>query len=83
MTYTITTDLVKGYIPYFPYVENNFLITVVNYRGHDNKLNRLQGKLNRRIEELVDLVEETNDYINNIGDRNVCRREVIREIKGK
>ncbi|WMM26682.1 hypothetical protein RBU61_08385 [Tissierella sp. MB52-C2] len=82
ITYTITTDSVKGSTPYFPYIESNFLITGVDYQGYDNKLNRLQGKLNRRVEELIDLVEETNDYINNIGDSLVRQIFTLRYING-
>ena len=82
ITYTITTDSVKGSTPYFPYIESNFLITGVDYQGHDNKLNRLQGKLNRRVEELIDLVEETNDYIINIGDSLVRQIFTLRYING-
>ncbi|MSU03553.1 hypothetical protein [Tissierella pigra] len=41
MTYTTTTDSVKEFTSYFLYIESNFLITGVDYQGHDNKLNRL------------------------------------------
>lgn len=80
--YTITTDSVKGSSPYFPYTERNFLITGVDYQGYDNKLNRLQRKLSRRIDELIDLVEETNDYINNIDDSLIRQIITLRYING-
>lgn len=80
--YTITTDSVKGSSPYFPYTERNFLITGVDHQGYDNKLNRLQRKLSRRIDELIDLVEETNDYINNIDDSLIRQIITLRYING-
>lgn len=62
LEYNIATDSVKGSSSYFPYTERNFLITGVEYEGHNNKLNKLQRKLNRRVEDLLDLVEEINNY---------------------
>lgn len=47
----------------------------MDYQGHDNKLSRLQRKFNRRVEELIDLVEEINDYIGEIKDSEI--RQII------
>jgi hypothetical protein len=82
LDYNITTDSVKGSSPYFPYIERNFLITGLDYQVHDNKLDRLQRKLNRRLEELIDLAEETNDYINDIDDSLVRQIFTLRYING-
>ncbi len=80
LDYNITTDSVKGSSPYFPYVERNFLITGLDYQVHDNKLDRLQRKLNRRVEELIDLVEETNNYIDEIKDSEIRQILILKYI---
>lgn len=82
LDYNITTDSVKGSSPYFPYIERKFLITGLDYQVHDNKLDRLQRKLNRRIEELIDLVEETYEYIDNIDDSLIRQIITLRYING-
>ena len=38
--------------------------------------------MNRRVEELIDLVEETNDYINDIDDSLVRQIFTLRYING-
>ena len=82
MDYSITTDSVKGSNPYFPYEERNFIIKGIAYKEYDNKINRLQRKLNRRVEELLDLVEETNEYIENIDDSLIRQILIFRYING-
>ena len=54
----------------------------MDYQVHDNKLDRLQRKLNRRIEELIDLVEETYEYIDNIDDSLIRQIITLRYING-
>ncbi|WP_353096334.1 hypothetical protein [Tissierella praeacuta] len=82
LDYNITTDSVKGSSPYFPYIERNFLITGLDYQVHDDKLDRLQRKLNRRVEELIDLVEETHDYINNIDNSEIRQIITLKYVNG-
>lgn len=82
LEYTITTDSVKGSNPYFPYEERNFTITGINYREYNKKAQRLQRKLNRKAEELIDLVEETYEYIDNIDDSQIRQVITLRYING-
>ncbi|MBU5439593.1 hypothetical protein KQI42_16380 [Tissierella sp. MSJ-40] len=78
----MTTDTVKGSSPYFPYVEHSIKIRGIDYKSHNDKIERLQRKLNRRVEELIDLVEEINDYMNNIDDSLIRRILTLRYING-
>lgn len=82
LDYIITKDTVKGSDPYFPYTERTFTITGADYQGHDVKLHRLQRRLKRRIDELIDLVEETNEYIENIDDSLVRQIITLRYVNG-
>lgn len=79
---TMTTDTVKGSSPYFPYVEHSIKIRGIDYKGYNEKIERLQRKLNRRVEELIDLVEDMNDYINNIDDSLIRQILTLRYING-
>ena len=82
LDYTITTDSVKGSNPYFPYEERNFTITGINENEYNQKTRRLQRKLKRRTEELIDLVEEMNRYIENIDDSLIRQIITLRYING-
>lgn len=81
LDYTITTDSVKGSDPYFPYNERPFTITGIS-KNYYRKIKRLQRKLNRRIEELMDLVEETNEFIESIDDSLIRQIIALRYING-
>ena len=82
LDYTIATDSVKGSSPYFPYTERNFKITGVDYQGYENKAERLQRRLDRRIAELIDVIDETYEYIENIGDSLIRQIISLRYING-
>jgi archaellum component FlaC len=82
LDYTITADSVKGSNPYFPYEERNFTITGINYGEHNKKTQRLKRKLNRKVEELIDLVEETYEYIDNIDDSLIRQIITLRYVNG-
>ena len=82
LDYTMTTVSVKGSNPDFPYEERNFKITGIDYETYNKKLNRLQKKLSRRVKELIDLVEETYEYIDNIDDSLIRQIISLRYING-
>lgn len=82
LDYTIETDKVRGSSSHFPYVQRSFTIEGVNYKEYSRKVKRLQGKLNRRMDELMDLVEETNEFIENIEDSLVRQIISLRYING-
>ncbi|MFU0784286.1 RNA polymerase subunit sigma-24 [Clostridium sp.] len=82
LDYVTVTDKVKGSSSHYPYVARNFTIEGIDYEGYENKVKRLQGKLQRRIDELIDMVEETNDYISNIDDSLVRQIISLRYVNG-
>jgi len=82
LDYTIATDSVRGSDNKFPYTERSFTITGIDYENYNRKIRRLQRKLNRRIDELVDLVEETYEYIDNIDDSLVRQIITLRYVNG-
>ena len=82
LDYTITTDSVKGSDSEFPYTERTFTITGIDYEEYNHRVRRLQRKLNKRVEELLDLVEEMNEYIENIDDSLVRQIITLRYING-
>lgn len=82
LDYTIATDSVRGSDNEFPYTERSFTITGIDYEDYNRKMRRLQRKLNRRIDELVDLVEETCEYIDNIDDSLIRQIITLRYVNG-
>ena len=82
LDYTISIDSVRGSNPSFPYTQRSFTIEGIDCEDYNRKIRRLQRKLNRRAEELLDLVEETNDYIENIDDSFIRQVITLRYING-
>ena len=76
---TIVADSVKGSSRNFPFIERNFKIEGLEY---NNKAKRLERKLIRRTEELLDTVTETNEFIENIEDSLVRQVISLRYING-
>jgi DNA-directed RNA polymerase specialized sigma subunit len=65
---TQTTDVVKGSTKYFPYNEKMFYVDGIDYQGYDKKVKRLKAQYQRRIDELMDKVEEAQEYIAKLED---------------
>ncbi|NLZ53111.1 MAG: RNA polymerase subunit sigma-24 [Thermoanaerobacteraceae bacterium] len=82
LDYVVTTDTVKGSTPYFPYIERNIKITGIDYKDYNRRLKRLQRMFRRRIEELMDLVEQANEYIGSIEDSLMRQILTLRYING-
>lgn len=82
LDYTISIDSVRGSNPSFPYTQRSFTIEGIDCEEYNRKIRRLQRKLNRRAEELLDLVEETNDYIENIDDSFIRQIISLRYVNG-
>lgn len=82
LDYIITKDSVKGSETHFPYIERKFTITGIDFQSHNKKLYRLKKRLKRRVEELIDLIEETNEYIENIDDSLIRQIITLKYING-
>ncbi|AJD32897.1 RNA polymerase subunit sigma-24 [Clostridium sporogenes] len=82
LEYTMAIDKVRGSSSHFPYVQRSFTIEGVNYEEYNRKTIRLRKKLSRRISELMDLVEETNEFIEGIEDSLTRQIISLRYING-
>lgn len=80
--YSIVTDSVKGSCVGFPYTEHTIIITGVDAKSYERKIKRLRRQLSRRVEELIDLVDEANEYINRIDDSLIRQIIALRYING-
>ncbi|MBY6900208.1 RNA polymerase subunit sigma-24 [Clostridium botulinum] len=79
---TMAIDKVRGSSSHFPYVQRSFTIEGVDYEEYNRKTIRLRKKLSRRISELMDLVEETNEFIEDIDDSLIRQVISLRYING-
>ncbi|HCL4447570.1 TPA: RNA polymerase subunit sigma-24 [Clostridium botulinum] len=79
---TMAIDKVRGSSSHFPYVQRSFTIEGVDYEEYNRKTIRLRKKLSRRISELMDLVEETNGFIEGIEDSLTRQIISLRYING-
>ncbi|APQ76382.1 RNA polymerase subunit sigma-24 [Clostridium botulinum] len=82
LDYTVAADKVRGSSSHFPYVQRSFTITGVDYEEYNRKAKRLRRKLNKRIKELIDLVEKTNEFIEDIDDSLTRQIISLRYING-
>lgn len=82
LDYNITTDTVKGSDTEYPYISRNIKITGVDIQDYERKAKRLKRKLSRRVEELLDLLEEINEYIKSIDDSLIRQIIILRYING-
>lgn len=82
LDYTVATDKVRGSSSHFPYVQRSFTITGVDFLEYKRKAERLRRKLNKRIKELIDLVEKTNEFIEDIDDSLIRQVISLRYING-
>lgn len=79
---TMVTDKVTGSSANFPYVARSFTIEGLDKEGYNHKFKRLQNKLNRRMDELIELVEETNTFIESIDDSLTRQIITLRYVNG-
>lgn len=82
LEHTVVTDKVSGSSSHFPYVARSFTIEGIDYEEYNRKAERLENKLNRRMHKLMDLVEETNSFIESIDDSLVRQIVTLRYVKG-
>lgn len=71
----MVTDKVTGSSPYFPYTQRSFQLEGIDIEDYHRKSRRLQNKLMKKKNELLELQEEVNDFINNID--NSLLRQII------
>lgn len=76
----MTSDKVKGSSIDFPYTLQSITITGIDITGYNQKLERLKKRLQIRLNELADLVEEIDEYISGIKDSEMRQILTLRYI---
>lgn len=79
---SMVTDKVIGSSSYFPYIQRSFTLEGIDTEEYERRTIRLQRKLMKRKEKLLELQEEVNDFINNIEDSLVRQAITLRYIDG-
>ena len=77
----IVTDKVRGSLPHHPWVETSFKITGFDRIEYAQKMDKLKRKLQRRVDDLIDLVAEINEYIETIDD-SLLRQIICQHVNG-
>lgn len=78
----IVSDVVSGSNPEWPYERRRFHVEGIDIKGYEKRLRRLKRKLGRRLEELMELREQLEEYIATIPDSLVRQIFALRYING-
>ena len=76
------SDTVTGSSRSFPYAKHTIIIEGVDFTGYDKEVKRLKDKLERRIKDLQDQVDEAYEYIETIKDSEIRMILTLRYING-
>lgn len=79
---TMVTDKVTGSSAYFPYVQRSFTLEGIDTNEYEKRVKRLQRKLVKRKEKLLQLQEEANEFINNIEDSLIRQAITLKYVDG-
>lgn len=74
------TDCVKGSLACFPYSEQTIRITGVDVEGYERKVVRIRRAMAKKLQEVMQQVEEINRYIESVEDceiRNILRLRYV------
>ena len=78
----IVTDKVRGSDPRHPYTEKSFYITGFAHEEHSRKMKRLKERLQRRVDDLMDLRAEILEFVEGIDDSLLRQIIVLRHVNG-
>ena len=78
----IVADVVEGSESEFPFTKRRFVITGIDCKEYERKSKRLQRMLQRRIDDLMDLLEEITEYIESIDDSLLRQIIYLRHVNG-
>lgn len=78
----IVTDKVRGSDPEYPYTEKSFYITGFAHEEHSRKMKRLKERLQRRVDDLLELVAEINEFVEDIDDSLLRQIIILRHVNG-
>ena len=78
----IVTDKVRGSDPRHPYTEKSFYITGFAHEEHSRKMKRLKERLQRRVDDLMDLRAEIIEWVEGIEDSLLRQIIILRHVNG-
>ena len=78
----IVSDVVEGSESEFPYTKRRFTIAGADHEEYERKSKRLRERLQRRVKDLMDLLEEINEYIADIDDSLLRQIVTLRHVNG-
>ena len=78
----IVTDKVRGSDPEHPYTEKSFYITGFAHEEHSRKMKRLKERLQRRVDDLMDLRAEILEFVEEIDDSLLRQIIILRHVNG-
>ncbi len=79
---SIVTDVVEGSETEWPYTKRKFIIEGMDYKEYEQKTRRLREQLQRRVDDLMDLLTEINAYIEGIDDSLLRQIITLRHVNG-
>lgn len=78
----MVTDKVKGSSSYFPYIQRDFTLEGIDTDEYERRVRRLQRKLIKRKEKLLQLQEEANNFIDSIEDSLIRQAITLKYVDG-
>lgn len=79
----VAIDKVNGSDSHFPYTARSFTIEGVDSEGYSKKALRLRNRLQKKKNELTDILTETNNFIESIPDSLIRQIIISRYVEGK
>ncbi len=78
----IVTDKVRGSDPEHPWTEKSFYITGFDQEKHSRKMEQLKKKMQRRVDDLLDLRAEIIEWVEGIEDSLLRQVIILRHVNG-
>lgn len=78
----IVTDKVRGSLPHHPWIETSFKITGFDREELGQKMERLKRKMQRRVDDLLELREEILEFVESIDDSLLRQVIILRHVNG-
>lgn len=78
----IVTDKVRGSLSHHPWIETSFKITGFDQVELSQKMERLKKKMQRRVDDLMELREEILEFVEGIDDSLLRQVIILRHVNG-
>lgn len=77
-----TKDSVVGSDPNFPYIQHSFTISGYYRESYERKVQRIQNRLNRKLQELMDEKDRITEYIYSLDDSDLRQILMYKYVNG-